>query len=107
MGKLEGKVAIITGCSGGLGKQIALRFASEGAKLAICARNDAKLQATAEACRALGAAVLAMPVDLMDYQQIVAFKDATIQRFGTVDVLVNNAINTKAPHPFMEHTHEE
>ena len=46
MNRLEGKVVIITGASGGLGKQMALRFAQEGAKLAICARREKKLQET-------------------------------------------------------------
>ena len=107
MGKLDGKVAIITGCSGGLGKQIALRFAREGAKLAICARNQERLAATAQACEQLGAETLALSVDLCDYEQLSAFVAATVQRFGTVDVLVNNAVSISAPHPFLEHTLEE
>ena len=50
MGRLDGKVIIITGASGGLGKQTAIRFAEEGAKLAICARTEEKLEVTKELC---------------------------------------------------------
>ena len=60
MNRLEGKVVIITGASGGLGKQMALRFAQEGAKLAICARREKKLQETKDLCQQAGAQVLAM-----------------------------------------------
>lgn len=104
MGKLDGKVAIITGCSGGLGKQLALRFAQEGASLAICARSADKLAATAKECEALGAKVLAIPVDLTSYDQLKAFVESVVSTFGTVDVLLNNAVSITDPHPFLEHT---
>ena len=107
MGKLDGKVAIITGCSGGLGKQMALRFAAEGAKLAICARSADKLAATAQACRDLGAEVVDMPTDLCQLDQMKAFVQATVDRFGTVDILVNNAVSIPNPHSFLDHTEEE
>ena len=54
MNRLEGKDVIITGASGGLGKQMALRFAQEGAKLAICARREKKLQETRTSASRLG-----------------------------------------------------
>ncbi len=107
MGKLDGKVAIITGCSGGLGKQTAKRFAEEGAKLAICARSADKLAATAKECEALGAETLFLPVDLTDYDQLKGFVDAVIEKFGTVDILVNNAVSITPPHPFEDHTVDE
>lgn len=107
MGKLDNKIAVITGCSGGLGKQIALRFASEGAKLAICARSEDRLAATKEACEKLGAETLAMKVDLSDYDQLKSFADAVIEKFTAVDILVNNAVSITPPHPFLEHTLDE
>lgn len=51
MGKLDNRVAIITGCSSGIGKQMAIRYAEEGAKLSICARRAEKLEETAQLCR--------------------------------------------------------
>ena len=57
MGKLEGKVAIITGAGRGLGKQVAIRFAEEGAKISICARSLDRLADTEEKCRQAGAEV--------------------------------------------------
>ena len=107
MGKLDGKIAVITGCSGGLGKQLAFRFANEGAKLAICARSKDKLAAVAEECRRLGAETLDMQVDLTDFDQLKAFVDAVIERYGAVDILVNNAVSICPPHPFEDHTIEE
>lgn len=107
MGKLDGKTAIITGCSGGLGKQTAIRFAKEGANLAICARSIDKLNNTARQCEELGAQVLAMKVDLTDFSQMEAFVNAAVEKFGAVDVLVNNAVSITPPHPFLDHTLDE
>lgn len=107
MGKLSGKVAVITGCSGGLGKHIAIRFAEEGASLAICARSADKLATTAKLCEAKGAETLAMPVDLTDMEQMAAFVDAAAAKFSKIDILVNNAVSTFAPHPFLDHTMDE
>jgi len=107
MGKLTGKVAVITGCSVGLGKQIALRFAAEGANLAICARSADKLAATARECEAKGVQVLAMPVDLTNVDQLTAFVEAVAAKFGTIDILVNNAVSIAPPHSFLEHTVEQ
>ncbi len=107
MGKLSGKVAVITGCSVGLGKQMALRFAAEGANLAICARSADKLAATAKECEAKGVQVLAIPVDLTDVEQLTAFVEAVAAKFGTIDILVNNAVSIAPPHPFLDHTIEQ
>ena len=104
MGKLDGKVVLITGCSTGLGKQQAVRMAEEGARLAICARNETKLDETKRICEERGAEVLAMPVDIMDYDGLVDFVEATVERFGTIDVLVNNAHTITVPAPFLEKT---
>ncbi len=105
--RLEGKVAIITGCSSGLGKQQAIRFAEEGAKLAICSRTESKLLETKKICEEAGAEVLAMAVDITDYDGLEKFVEATVEKFGTIDVLVNNAHTITMPKPFLEKTIED
>ena len=89
---LTGKVAMITGGSDGLGFASAQRLASEGCKIAICARRQAHLDAAAEAIHAqTGADVLAVPADVSKAADIEAFVTATVTRFGGVDILLNNA----------------
>jgi len=107
MNKLENKVVIITGCSSGLGKQQAIRMATEGAKLAICARTESKLLITKEICENHGAEVFAMALDIMDYEALVKFVEGTVNKFGTIDVLVNNAHTITKPAPFLEKTIED
>ena len=91
MSKLAGKVAVITGANQGIGKGIARACAAEGAKLALCARNGAKLEATARELKAAGADVLARPLDVTDEPGVDAFFEAVVKRFGRLDILVNNA----------------
>ncbi len=91
MKRLDGKVVVLTGVSAGLGKQISVCLAREGAKLAICARRTDKLMATAELCEKEGAEVLALTCDVSKYEDLKNFIDKTIKRFGTVDVLINSA----------------
>ncbi|MBU3217423.1 SDR family oxidoreductase (plasmid) [Clostridium estertheticum] len=107
MGKLDGKVCVITGCSAGIGKQVAIRFAEEGAKLAICDWSEERLMMTKRICEEKGAEVLAMFCNLSEHSDIVAFVDAIEAKFGRVDVLVNNGISVKIGVPFMEQTFEE
>jgi NAD(P)-dependent dehydrogenase (short-subunit alcohol dehydrogenase family) len=91
MSKLAGKVAVITGANQGIGKGIARACAAEGARLALCARNAAKLEQTARELEAAGAEVLARPVDVTDERGVEGFFEAVVKRFGRVDILVNNA----------------
>ncbi|MBI4611738.1 MAG: SDR family oxidoreductase [Candidatus Rokubacteria bacterium] len=89
---LKGKVVVITGGSEGLGRACALKFAQEGARVALCARRKAILEQTAERIRnATGADVLAVPADVTKADQVEAFISQVIARFGRIDVLVNNA----------------
>lgn len=105
MGKLEGKVAVITGCASGLGKQHAIRFADEGVKsLAICDIQKEKLIETKRLCEEKGTEVLALRCDVGMYYDLVTFVDKTIERFGTIDVLVNNAHKITDLRPFLEYT---
>lgn len=87
---LDGKVAIVTGIGPGLGRDIALRFAEQGARLALGARNAERLERVAAEARSRGADVIAVPTDVTDRQACGRLVDATIERFGGVDVLVQN-----------------
>lgn len=107
MNRLDGKVVLITGCAIGIGKQLAIRMAEEGAKLAICSRTESKLMETKRICEEKGAQVLAMAIDIMAYESLVEFVDATVATFGTIDVLVNNAHTITMPAPFLEKTIED
>ena len=91
MSKLKGKVAVITGANQGIGKGIAKACAKEGASLALCARNAARLEQAARDLEADGAPVLFRPVDVTNERAVDDFFDAVIKRFGRVDILVNNA----------------
>lgn len=88
---LAGKVVVITGASRGIGRAAALGFAAEGAKLAICARGAAALEATAKEIRALGASVHARTADVGKPAELDTFLDAARAEFGRIDVLVNNS----------------
>lgn len=89
---LKGKVAVITGGSEGIGKAIAMKLASEGVRVAICARRKDVLQkAAAEILQKTGGEVLAVSADVTKADQVANFVDQTLQRFGRVDILVNNA----------------
>ncbi|HEY7957534.1 MAG TPA: SDR family NAD(P)-dependent oxidoreductase, partial [Polyangia bacterium] len=97
-GKLEGKVAVITGASRGIGRTVALTFAREGADIVIAAKSDAenpKLPGTiftvAKEVEALGRRALPLKVDVRDDAQIDAMAARTMETFGRIDILVNNA----------------
>ena len=91
MGFLDGKVALVTGGSRGIGRAIALRLAEEGADLAICARNVAAAGEVAVAIEALGRRCLVRQADVADAEQVAELVAATIAELGRLDVLVNNA----------------
>jgi 3-oxoacyl-[acyl-carrier protein] reductase len=89
---LAGKVALVAASSKGLGKASALALAREGARVTICARTETDLDAAAaEIRRETGAEVLAVPADLASAAGIHTVVSATAERFGGVDVLVNNS----------------
>jgi citronellol/citronellal dehydrogenase len=85
---LAGRVAIVTGGGTGIGRATARVLARTGARVAICGRRPEPLHAVADE---LGDACLAMPCDVREREQVVAFLDAVGDRFGRVDVLANNA----------------
>jgi NAD(P)-dependent dehydrogenase (short-subunit alcohol dehydrogenase family) len=88
---LEGKVAMITGASQGLGRALALAFAREGAQVVINARSEESICPVAEEAGSLGAEVLALAADVSRSADVERLVGAATERFGHVDVLVNNA----------------
>ncbi len=99
---LEGKVAMITGGSHGLGKQAADSLAREGCKVAICARGQENLDATAKEFRSKGYEVLAVQADVMKQEDLKNFHDQTVITLGEADILVNNAGGRKGTADFSE-----
>ena len=89
--QLAGQVAVITGGSRGIGLALALAFAKEGARVAICARDPAQLNSAAAAVRAAGAECLAIAIDLTSPAACTTMIDTVAAHFGRLDVLVNNA----------------
>ena len=97
MARLDSKVAIITGGATGVGRGITRAFASEGATVVIASRNRDSMDRAAAEMRPLGA-VETYQADVTDEAQVAALFDHVIQRFGRVDVAVNNAgIEAGAP----------
>lgn len=88
---LHGKVVLITGGSRGLGLALAREFAAQGSRLAICARHEHQLEEAKKDLERLGAAVLAIPCDVTDRNQVQGMITSVIRHYGRVDVLVNNA----------------
>jgi NAD(P)-dependent dehydrogenase (short-subunit alcohol dehydrogenase family) len=90
---LEGRVALITGGSRGLGLEMARGLSGAGAKLVIASRKAGELEAAAEQLRTAGADVLAVPCNMGEVDQVRALVDRTMERFGRLDILINNAGN--------------
>jgi short-subunit dehydrogenase len=84
-------VVVVTGASEGIGRELALRLADQGAWLALAARDGARLEAVAAECRARGGRAVAVPTDVADEAQCRALIDRAVAEFGRVDTLVNNA----------------
>jgi NAD(P)-dependent dehydrogenase (short-subunit alcohol dehydrogenase family) len=96
--ELEGKVALITGASKGLGKAIALALAEAGARIALVSRGRQALDEATAAVRALGSDAEPFPADVSDETQVLALERAVTARFGKLQILVNNAgINLRKP----------
>ena len=88
---LQGKVALITGASQGLGKALALAYAKEGARLVINSRSEEGIRPVSEEVEGLGAEVLAVAADVSKGEDARRLVDEAAGRFGGIDVLVNNA----------------
>src|SRR5881227_1639200 len=86
-----GRVALITGGGTGVGRATALELAATGAAVVICGRREGPLRATQADIERAGGACLAMPADVREPDQVARVVDAGLERFGAIDVLVNNA----------------
>jgi NAD(P)-dependent dehydrogenase (short-subunit alcohol dehydrogenase family) len=96
--QLDGKVAIVTGASSGLGVAFATGFAEAGADVAICARRVEKLEETRAKVEALGRRCLAVPADVAKPEDCTRVVEQTKAELGRVDILINNAgIGTASP----------
>ena len=89
---LEGKVAIVTASSRGIGRATAEALAGEGARIVMCARTQPDVMTAADAIRTrTGAEVLAIPADITKAEDIARLVDRTVEAYGTVNIVVNNA----------------
>ena len=84
-------VVVITGASAGIGLEVALLLADQGAKLVMAARNADLLEKAAAECRSRGASVVSVPTDVSDRAQCQALIDKAVSAFGRIDTLINNA----------------
>ena len=91
MSQLEGKKAIVTGASRGIGREIALEFARQGADVALLARNEELLNSAADMVREVGRNAVVETVDVTDGEAVTAAIARAIEALGGVDIVVNNA----------------
>ena len=106
MGKLDGKVAIVTGSTSGMGRSTAKLFAEEGAKVVVTGRNEERANAVVDDIKAAGGEAFAVIADMADVDDIKKIFDETIEKYGTVDILFNNA-GLLSVTPLLEITKEE
>ncbi len=92
MGKLEGKIALITGSDSGIGQATAIEFAKEGASVVITYHTDEEgANETLQSVEKAGGKGLVVKLDVSDEQQVEDMFDKTLEEFGTLDILMNNA----------------
>jgi NAD(P)-dependent dehydrogenase (short-subunit alcohol dehydrogenase family) len=91
MGRLDGKIAVITGAGGGMGREAAIVFTGEGAKVCVADVNLEAAQETVRLCSGGDDNAFAVAVDVADEQQVQTMMQETADRFGGIDVLYNNA----------------
>jgi len=91
MGLFDGRVALVSGVGPGLGRSVAVQLAEHGADLVLAARREKRLAKVAAEVEALGRRVLCVPTDITDPASCAALADATVEAFGRLDILVNNA----------------
>ena len=91
MARLDGKVTLVTGASSGIGRAVAVRFAAAGSDLALTARRADKLAEAGAEAEEAGAAVVALPLDVTQADNVDRLFAACRERFGRLDLVVNNA----------------
>ena len=95
MFSLKDKVALVTGASQGIGRDTALALAQAGAKVAVAARTAARLAELVQEISGAGGLALAVPMDVADAEQVKAGFKQVLEKFGRLDILVNNAVITR------------
>lgn len=91
---LKDKTAIVTGAGKGIGKAIGLAFAEAGANVVFASRTQADIEAAAAIARQYGVKAIAIPCDVLDDEQLVSLVPKTLEAFGRIDIVVNNAGGT-------------
>lgn len=104
---MHNSVCIITGAGSGMGYALAIRLARAGARLALVGRNEAKISAAAEACRALDADCVSFALDVADEAAVQRMSADVLSRWGRIDVLVNNAGHSSKNRRLMNTSLEE
>lgn len=89
--ELEGRTVIVTGAGGGIGRALAIEFGRNGAQVVCCARRKSRLEETVELIEREGGVGLAIPTDITKRSQVQQMVEASLERFGSIDVLFNNA----------------
>lgn len=107
MASLGGKVAIVTGGANGIGRSYCSRLAAEGTSVVVADVDEASARAASAAIQAAGGVVLALGTDVADEASVTRMARATVERFGRIDILVNNAAIFAPRAPFDQVTLEE